>query len=213
MGPAGSSDRIGPGFAPPPAPARPPGPGGNGPPPPTPQRPKRSTWPAILTAVVVAVVALILVFSTVRETEVEEPASSAPPTPTPTPTSLPSSSEDSIAFTSSEGSGRLTVVSSRWSSDGAVDPASGQYLQITLKISASEGRVSYGPEYFQVFDAQGELFRTSSGGVAQRPLEAGRLSAGESVTGVIAFDMPRGTVTLLMSNALMETVTALRIVE
>lgn len=156
--------------------------------------------------------ALILVFSTVRETRTEEPAASSAP-PTPTPTALPSSSEDSIAFTSSEGSGRLTVVSSRWSSDGAVDPASGQYLQITLKISASEGRVSYGPEYFQVFDAQGELFRTANGGVPQRPLEAGRLDAGESVTGVIAFDMPRGTVTLLMSNALMETVTALRIVE
>jgi hypothetical protein len=211
MGPVGS----GPGFAPPAPPVSPavgPNPyGGPSHPVPPPRGPKRSKLPAIITAAAILVVALILVGGTVRARVEPEATSSAPPAPTPS--ALPSSSEDSIAFTSSEGSGRLTLVSSRWSTEGSVDPSTGQYLQITLRISATEGRISYGPQYFQVFDSQGTLFRTTGAGVRRQPLDDGRLRADESVTGTIAFDMPRDTVTLLMSNARMETVTALRIVE
>ena len=42
-------------------------------------------------------------------------------------------------------------------------------------------------------------------------LSVGTLSAGERIRGTIAFDMPRGEVTLLMSDDSENTVTALKV--
>ena len=48
-------------------------------------------------------------------------------------------------------------------------------------------------------------------GTTGRVLSVGTLRAGERIRGVIAFDMPRGEVTLLMSDDADQTVTALKV--
>ncbi|HEY9293901.1 MAG TPA: hypothetical protein VIP98_21685 [Microlunatus sp.] len=180
--------------------------------PPKPERPPKSRLPAILTAAVVGLVALIVVIATVRANLADRETATGS-TPTPTPTAVPSDTKDSITFSSTEGSGRLTVRSHRWKTDAAGDPVYGQYLQLEVEISATDGRVSYGPQYFQTFDSSSDVFQTSEAGVRPPALPTGYLRPGETARGGIAFDMPRGPVTLLMSNSLLESVTALRIAD
>lgn len=190
--------------------------GGSGrqdPPPPSPQRPQPDRKPAIITAIVIGVVVLIVVIASIHAVHGDQQAAreAASPTPTPQPSALPSDNPNSISFTSSEGSGQLTLVSHRWTATGAVAPRYGQFLQLKLKISATDGHVSYGPEFFQTFDSTGNLFQTTEVGAVAPLLGEGILQPGETTIGDIAFDMPRGPVTLLMSNSLLESVTALRI--
>src|SRR3954451_19328822 len=172
-----------------------------------------SRVPAIVTAVVIALVALIVIVASTRggdEVQREQPGSA--PT-TPTPSALPPDTSNSITFSSHEGSGRLTVISHRWSANASSRPAYGAFLQLELRISVTEGQVSYGPQFFQSFDSSSNLFQTSAGGARPPLLGNGTLGPGRSVTGNIAFDMPRGDGTLLMTNALLESVTALRIAD
>lgn len=178
---------------------------------PEPPRPDRK--PAIITAAIIGVVALIVVIASIHAFNSDQQVAreQTSPSPTPVPSALPSDSPNSISFTSSEGSGRLTLVSHDWSTSADHAPRYGQYLQLDLKISATDGHVSYGPEFFQTFDESGNLFQTTEIGARPPLLGEGVLRAGQSVTGDIAFDMPRGAVTLLMSNSLLESVTALRI--
>lgn len=179
--------------------------------PPQPPRPDRR--PAIITAVVIGVVVLVVVIASIHAIRGDQQAAhnAASPSATPRPSALPSDNPNSISFTSSEGSGRLTLVSHSWTTSGAVAPRYGQFLRLKLKISASDGHVSYGPEFFQTFDSTGNLFQTTEVGATAPLLGEGVLQPGQSTTGDIAFDMPRGAVTLLMSNSLLESVTALRI--
>ncbi|GAB3913218.1 hypothetical protein GCM10011575_20940 [Microlunatus endophyticus] len=183
--------------------------------PPQPQGPKKDRRPAIITAALIGVVVLIVVIASIHAVHGDQQAAreQASPTPTPQPSALPSDGPNSISFTSSEGSGRLTLVSHDWTTTGAEPPRYGQFLQLELKISASDGRVSYGPEFFQTFDETGNLFQTTEVGAKPPLLADGVLHSGQTVTGDIAFDMPRGAVTLLMSNSLLESVTALRITD
>ena len=60
--------------------------------------------------------------------------------------------------------------------------------------------MDYDPYNFQAFDQSGQLFEMAVEGTGGRMLEVGTLSAGERVRGTIAFDMPRGDATLLMSD-------------
>ena len=183
--------------------------------PPQPEGPKKDRRPAVITAALIGVVALIVIIASIHAVHGDQQAAreQASPTPTPQPSALPSDGPNSISFTSSEGSGRLTLVSHDWTTTGAEPPRYGQFLQLELKISASDGRVSYGPEFFQTFDETGNLFQTTEVGAKPPLLADGVLHSGQTVTGDIAFDMPRGAVTLLMSNSLLESVTALRITD
>lgn len=181
-----------------------------------PMAPRPSRAPVIITAIVIAVVAAIVIVASVRAADNDQKVVRERSTPTPTPTQAsppPSGNPNSISFTSSEGSGQLTLVSHDWSADGARPPRYGQFLRVQLKISATDGKVSYGPEFFQTFDETGNLFQTTEVGAQPPLLKVGVLRAGQSTTGDIAFDMPRGAVTLLMSNSLLESVTALRIAD
>ncbi len=170
----------------------------------------RSRWPLLITVAVIVVVAVIAVVGTVRGGNDlrPEPAGSGA---TPTPSAAPTDPANSITFSSHEGSGRLTVLSHRWSSDASAIPRHGGFLQLQVRISVTDGHVSYGPQFFQSFDAASNLFETDPRGARPPVLSNGVLGPGQSVTGGIAFDMPRGDVTLLMTNSLLESVTALRI--
>jgi hypothetical protein len=191
---------------------RPGGPYGNRP---GPQPPKPSRMPAIITAAVIGVVVLIVVIASIHAFRGDQQIArdNTSPTPTPSVSAPPSDGPNSISFTSSEGSGQLTLVSHDWTDAGAQAPRYGQFLRLQLKITATDGRVSYGPEFFQTFDESGNLFQTTEVGAQPPLLGEGVLHPGQSTTGDIAFDMPRGAVTLLMSNSLLESVTALRIAD
>ena len=192
-----------------PGPPYPPRPGAPQPP----QVPRPDRRPAIITAVIIGVVVLVVVIASIHAVQGDRQAArdAASPSPTPKPSVLPSDNPNSISFTSSEGSGRLTLVSHSWTASGAVAPRYGQFLRLKLRISATDGHVSYGPEFFQTFDSTGNLFQTTEVGAIAPLLGEGVLQPGQTTTGDIAFDMPRGAVTLLMSNSLLESVTALRI--
>jgi hypothetical protein len=159
-----------------------------------------------LTAAVIGLVAVVVVIATVGSHHHD--ADVVDNKPSPSPSALPSTSSHSIVFTSREGSGRLTVLDHHWSRPGA---AAGSRLRVRVEIHASRGTISYSPRYFQTFDDSGTVFqaRRPIGGTPR--LGDGYLHPGDTVRGNIAFDMRRGDTTLVMSNALQESVTALRI--
>lgn len=183
--------------------------GGNGRQPggPQPERPPKNRLPTIITIGVIALVAVIVLVASLRpDPGIQRETGTVPPTPTAS--AAPQDTSTSIGFTSSEGSGRLSLLSHRWTGSGA---AHGAYLQLEVKIEATDGRLSFGPQYFQTFDSRSDLYQSTEVGARPPRLGNGYLRAGDSVDGGIAFDMPRGEVTLLMSNAMLESVTALRI--
>ncbi|SDT21069.1 DUF4352 domain-containing protein [Microlunatus soli] len=174
---------------------------------PQPERPPNSRLPLVITIGVIALVAVIVLVASLRpDPAVQRETGNVPPTPTTS--AAPQDTSTSIGFTSSEGSGRLSLLSHRWTGQGA---ANGAYLQLEVKIEATDGRLSFGPQYFQTFDSRSDLYQSTEVGARPPLLGNGYLRAGETVDGGIAFDMPRGEVTLLMSNARLESVTALRI--
>ena len=205
------SDPRGPGFsaAPPPAsdrhvhPVRPaPDPGQ--------YAPRRRRLPAVLTAVVVAVVAAVAALATVAA-ERSDLRSMASPPALARPAASPSGPADSIDFVTPTGTGRLRVVDHAWNFGRGEPPEFGYYLQVTVELVARSGQVDYDPYNFQAFDADGDLFEVAEAGVSGPLLGVGTLSAGERVRGRIAFDIPRGEVTLLMGDQGSTSVTALRI--
>ena len=90
-------------------------------------------------------------------------------------------------------------------------PTSGSYLRVEVELVCTSGEVDYDPYHFQAFDRSGQLFEMAAEGTAGRMLSVGTLRAGERIRGTIAFDMPRGEVTLLMSDDSENTVTALKV--
>ena len=78
-------------------------------------------------------------------------------------------------------------------------------------LYARPGAMHAGFSQFQAFDQAGHLFEMAVEGTAGEVLDVGTLAAGERVRGVIAFDMPRGDTTLIMSDDSDQTVTALRV--
>jgi hypothetical protein len=140
----------------------------------------------------------------------------AAPIPTAAQVPLPNR-DDQIDFTSSTGSGKLIMISRSWISGSALDPKTGQpstgsYLRVEVELICASGTVDYDPYNFQAFDQGGRLFELAVEGAGRSPLlESGTLHAGERVRGTLAFDMPHGEATLLMSDESDQTVTALRV--
>ncbi len=140
----------------------------------------------------------------------------ATPIPSVAPVQLPNR-DDQIDFTSSTGSGKLIMINRSWISGGSGNPntgqpSSGSYLRVQVELVCASGTVYYDPYNFQAFDQSGRLFELAVEGAGSSPLlEIGTLHAGERVRGTLAFDMPRGEATLLMSDESDQTVTALRV--
>jgi hypothetical protein len=178
---------------------------------PGPRRTRKSRaarWSAVGTAVAVLLVGLVVIFSTVvavREdsrpvaSRVISPVSAAP------------TRTDRMEFVTADADGVLIISRRIWSASGVRPPANGRYLHVEVQLVCRNGTFSYGPENFSAFDAAGELFEVSDGGRWGTPLGYGILLAGESVSGTIAFDLPRGEVTLLMSDDSSQSVTAVKI--
>ena len=122
-----------------------------------------------------------------------------------------SSPPDRIDFVTAKGTGQLIMRTRSWVSEAPVPPTSGSYLRVEVELVCTKGEVDYDPYLFQAFDQSGQLFEMAMGGTGGQVLPVGTLSAGQRISGTIAFDMPRGEATLLMSDDSENTVTALRV--
>ena len=166
-------------------------------------------WPDILSVSLIVVVALVVLAASVvaryRDTHI---AASAPVT-------VPSIQADSpsgeIEFTTPDGGGKLILLGRSWRETGRERPTNGTYLQVEVKIVCTSGHVGYDPYNFQAFDHTGELFDVAEAGVSRQVLGVGELSEGQTTRGFLAFDIPRGEVTLLMSDDSDRSITALKI--
>jgi uncharacterized protein DUF4352 len=173
---------------------------------PGPLSPPRSIRPTVISILVIALVAAVVagasLFAYWGDTHVAAPARS---------TAVPmySSPPDRIDFDTADGKGQLIMRSRSWVNDGA--PVYGNYLRVEVELICLEGEVDYDPYLFQAFDKSGQLFEMAAEGTGDRPLSVGTLGPGQTIRGTIAFDMPRGEVTLLMSDDSENTVTALRV--
>jgi hypothetical protein len=167
-------------------------------------------WPGVLSVSLIVVVALVVLVATAvaryRDTHVAAPA----------PVTAPSIQADppsrgQIEFTTPEGTGRLVLLSRSWRETAGEQPLNGSYLVVEVKILCTAGHVGYDPYNFQAFDHTGELFDVVDAGVSRQVLGVGELSEGQSTRGFLAFDIPRGEVTLLMSDDADQSITALKI--
>jgi hypothetical protein len=202
----GSAPR-GPSFLPS-APATNPIPSSGAPGHPGPPRPPRSLRPTVISVGIIAFVALVVagasLFAYWGDTHVAAP----PRTPT---VSVYSSPPDRIDFDTADGKGQLIMRGRSWVDQGDVPPVNETYLRVEVELVCLEGEVDYDPYLFQAFDKSGQLYEVAAQGAGRRPLAVGTLGPGERIRGTIAFDMPRGEVTLLMSDASENTVTALKV--
>jgi hypothetical protein len=170
--------------------------------------PQRSRWPAFISILAIVLVAAVVAGASLvaywGDTHV-----AAPPRPEthPSVTNPP----DRIDFVSDDGTGQLIMRTRSWVSDGRVPPMSGSYLRVEVELVCTSGEVDYDPYHFQAFDRSGQLFEMAVDGTAGQVLAVGTLRAGERIRGTVAFDMPRGDVTLLMSDDSENTVTALKV--
>jgi hypothetical protein len=187
-----------------PAPRQPPPPITNG----ASLGPPRSRRPAVISILAIVLVAAVVATASLvaywGDTHV-----AAPPRPEVRPSLT--SPTDRIDFVSDEGTGQLILRTRSWVNDGAEPPESGSYLRVEVELVCTSGEVDYDPYHFQAFDRSGQLFEMEKSGAAGRELGVGTLRAGERIRGTVAFDMPRGDVTLLMSDDSEKTVTALKV--
>jgi hypothetical protein len=167
-------------------------------------------WPGVLSVTLIVVVGLVVLVATAvaryRDTHVAAP----PPVTMPSIRADPPSRGE-IEFTTQEGAGRLILLSRSWRETGRVQPLNGTYLVVEVKILCTAGRLGYDPYKFQAFDHTGELFDVADAGVSRQILGVGELFEGQSTRGFLAFDIPRGEVTLLMSDDSDQSITALKI--
>jgi hypothetical protein len=169
-----------------------------------------SRWPNLISAALIGIVALIVGVASAVAWYGDNRVAAPPPVAEPAlPAEPPSPTE--IEFSTFTGSGRLILLSRTWVETGREPPVNGTYLQVEVRIICTQGRVGYDPYNFQAFDHNGELFDVAEAGVSENVLGVGELFAGQSVHGYLAFDIPRGGVTLLMSDDSEQSITALKV--
>lgn len=171
-------------------------------------RPRAARWSALITVAAVVLVGLVVAVSTVVAVREDSRPTAAKVV---APVSAAPVRTDRMEFATADADGVLIIARRLWSPSGVRPPAFGSYLHVEVQIVCRNGTLSYGPEHFSAFDAAGKLFEVSSGGRWGTPLGYGILLAGDSVSGTIAFDLPRGEVTLLMSDDSSQSVTAVKI--
>jgi hypothetical protein len=170
--------------------------------------PRRSRWPAVISVLAILLVAAVVAGASLvaywGDTHVAAPPRTKARHSVTSPT-------DRIDFVSDTGTGQLIMRTRSWASSGQVPPVSGSYLRVEVELICTSGEVDYNPYHFQAFDRSGQLFEMAEEGTAGRVLPVGTLRAGQRIRGTVAFDMPRGDVTLLMSDDSEHTVTALKV--
>jgi hypothetical protein len=169
-----------------------------------------SRWPNIISAALLAIVAMVVIVASAVARYGDTHVAAPGPITVPAVSTEPSAPSE-IEFATAEGSGRLILLSRTWRDTGREPPANGNYLQVQVKIICTAGRLGYDPYNFQAFDHTGELFDVAEAGISETVLGVGELFEGQSVQGYLAFDIPRGEVTLLMSDDSGQSSTALKV--
>ena len=201
-----------PGPAPVPASQHPGPPGWPAPPPVRPQPagsvgpPARSRLPALVTAAVLALVATVVVAGTLLARHADTHVAPRPDPAAPASRAVPLEPDPgSIDFATSYGAGRLSVLEHAWSAG-----SDGSHLRLRVELVCTRGSVEHAPQYFSLFDDQGRLVERSPAADEAHPVPLGSIRAGERIRGDVSFDLPRGAVTLVLSDDL-SSVTAVRI--
>ncbi|HSU34599.1 MAG TPA: DUF4352 domain-containing protein [Propionibacteriaceae bacterium] len=177
---------------------------------PIPGRPAPSRLPTLISIVAIGLVAAVVVAASLIAFVADQRVVRSPRVRVADPPSVVTQ-EDRIDFISSDGTGQLIMLTRSWVRDGRIPPSTGTYLRVEVELICATGQVDYDPYNFQAFDQSGRLFEMAVEGTAGRVLSVGTLRAGERTRGVIAFDMPRGEATLMMSDDADQTVTALKV--
>ncbi|MFT4167437.1 MAG: hypothetical protein QM650_19550 [Microlunatus sp.] len=174
-----------------------------------PPAPPRNRLPSVLAAVAIAVVALVVVLASVWAGQ--QDARQAAPSPQPSrPASASPLPGSQIEFTGDAGTGVLRIVRHSW--DPAGPTAAGKsLLTLEIAVSCTSGTLRYGPDSFDAFDQDGGLFESAYDPDSSTALEFIRLTAGEQVSGTVSFEIPRGDVTLLLSDDLSRPIAALKV--
>jgi hypothetical protein len=170
--------------------------------------PPRSRWPAVISILAIVLVAVVVAGASLAAYWGDTHVAAPPRTDTHPSVTVPT---DRIDFVSDKGTGQLILRTRSWVRSGQVPPMSGSYLRVEVELVCTSGQVDYDPYHFQAFDRSGQLFEMAVEGTDGRPLGVGTLRAGDRTRGTVAFDIPRGDVTLLMSDDSEHTVTALKV--
>jgi hypothetical protein len=170
--------------------------------------PRRSAWPAIISILVIVVVGAVVAGASLAAYWGDTHVAAPPRTQIRPSITVPT---DRIDFVSDKGAGQLIIRTRSWVRAGQVPPVSGSYLRVEVELVCTSGQVDYDPYHFQAFDRSGQLFEMTVEGAGGRALGVGTLLKGDRTRGTVAFDMPRGDVTLLMSDDAEHTVTALKV--
>ncbi len=114
-----------------------------------------------------------------------------------------------IEVSSAEGTAVLSVPAHRWTTVGQASGASRLMVQVSL--TGRTGALGYDPNLLKVFDDRGRLYPNALSPGSSGELGSGKLGPGDSTTGWVGFDVPRGATTLVLSSWRGESVAAVRI--
>lgn len=142
-----------------------------------------------------------------------EPAQRGTVEPSPTPTPTPTPPEQvvevpgpTVAVPMATGRATVSIDTYAWRSTGTGErskPPEDHYLVLRMTITATEGTVSVNPLYFSVRLPDGTSVEPTMGADGNEPLLGTTdLAAGETIDGVVTFDVPAQPTMLVITNEL-----------
>lgn len=181
------------------------------------QSPPVRIAPAVGTAVILALAAVVLVAGGIAGVDRDRKAAEEAARPTPTPTYVsppaladdPTQESDAIEFTTAAGRGTLTVVDHTWLRRPGSQAVR---LRVQVEIRALDGMIEYDPAYFFAARNLSDPVRAEDS-FTHGDLDVGVLQSGEAARGYLSFRIPRGDVTLMMSDDASDWVTAIKIAD
>ncbi|MGI8457872.1 MAG: hypothetical protein ACR2LI_07150 [Propionibacteriaceae bacterium] len=108
-----------------------------------------------------------------------------------------------------EATGVLAVPAHRWTTVGTA--AGSSRLMVQVSLTGRSGAMSYDPSLLKVFDDRGRLYDNALPPGSSGELGSGMLGPGDTATGWVGFDVPRGGITLVLGGWRGESIAAVRI--
>lgn len=119
-----------------------------------------------------------------------------------------------VSFETGIGSGVVTATSAVWTDQGEMAPRADQtYLVVDLTFRATAGQVLVSSLFVDAVDAAGEHYLGSYGPSLTTPLDSRLLEAGETASGQVGFELPRGAVTVRVLDESLQPVATIDIPE
>lgn len=117
-----------------------------------------------------------------------------------------------VGFRSGDGEARVTATRAAWVDNGLLPPAEGSsYLVVDLSFEGVSGQVSTGPFFTMVRMADGDSAMMSIGAQLDNQLVMRTIGAGQSNAGQVAFELPRGAVSLIILDETFQSVATIDI--